>query len=428
MLDPKAFKAYDVRGLYPAELDEDGAYAIGRAFVEQFEPERDRGRARHARCRRRRWPRPCATVPPTAAPTCSTSGMVGTEMVYFAVGELGARRRHHGHRVAQPEAVHGDEDRARAARCRSAASRGCSTCATAPCAATGATAARGEIRARGHLGALRRPGARRSSTSRRSGRCAVVIDAANGMAGAMLPPVLERLPMVDVVRCYFEPGRDVPEPRAEPAAAGEPRVHHREDARARAPTSGSPTTATPTAASSSTTPASSCPATSSTALFAESILAKEPGGKVIYDVRASWAVPEAIERAGGEALINRVGPRVHQAAHARGRRGLRRRGLGALLLPRLLAGRLGHDPVPAHVRARLAPRQAERGAARRSAQRYFITGEINTPVADVAVEAAGAEGALRRPRAGSRTSTASRSMATTGTSTSARRTPSRSCA
>ena len=44
-----------------------------------------------------------------------------------------------------------------------------------------------------------------------------------------------------------------------------------------------------------------------TALFAESILAKEPGGKVIYDVRASWAVPEAIERAGGVPLINRVG-------------------------------------------------------------------------------------------------------------------------
>ena len=44
-----------------------------------------------------------------------------------------------------------------------------------------------------------------------------------------------------------------------------------------------------------------------TALFAESMLAREPGGKVIYDVRASWAVPEAIERAGGEPLINRVG-------------------------------------------------------------------------------------------------------------------------
>ena len=52
----------------------------------------------------------------------------------------------------------------------------------------------------------------------------VVIDAANGMAGAMLPPVLERLP-IDAVRCYFEPGRHVPEPRAEPAPAREPRVH-----------------------------------------------------------------------------------------------------------------------------------------------------------------------------------------------------------
>ena len=40
MLDPKVFKAYDVRGIYPAELDEEGAYAIGRAYVEQFEPQR----------------------------------------------------------------------------------------------------------------------------------------------------------------------------------------------------------------------------------------------------------------------------------------------------------------------------------------------------------------------------------------------------
>src|SRR5207302_4508250 len=37
----------------------------------------------------------------------------------------------------------------------------------------------------------------------------VVIDAANGMAGAMLPPVLERLP-VEAVRCYFEPDGSFP--------------------------------------------------------------------------------------------------------------------------------------------------------------------------------------------------------------------------
>ena len=40
MLDPKVFKAYDVRGIYPDELDEEGAYAIGRAYVQQFEPRR----------------------------------------------------------------------------------------------------------------------------------------------------------------------------------------------------------------------------------------------------------------------------------------------------------------------------------------------------------------------------------------------------
>ena len=38
MIDPKVFKAYDVRGIYATELDEEGAYAIGRAYVEQFEP------------------------------------------------------------------------------------------------------------------------------------------------------------------------------------------------------------------------------------------------------------------------------------------------------------------------------------------------------------------------------------------------------
>src|SRR5689334_2602209 len=38
VLDPTVFKAYDVRGLYGDELDEEGAYAIGRAYVEQFSP------------------------------------------------------------------------------------------------------------------------------------------------------------------------------------------------------------------------------------------------------------------------------------------------------------------------------------------------------------------------------------------------------
>ena len=44
-----------------------------------------------------------------------------------------------------------------------------------------------------------------------------------------------------------------------------------------------------------------------TALLAEVMLGKSPGGTVLYDVRASWAVPRTIAAAGGTALVNRVG-------------------------------------------------------------------------------------------------------------------------
>lgn len=33
MLDPSIFKAYDIRGIYPSQIDEDGSYKIGRAFA-----------------------------------------------------------------------------------------------------------------------------------------------------------------------------------------------------------------------------------------------------------------------------------------------------------------------------------------------------------------------------------------------------------
>ena len=87
VLDPKVFKAYDVRGIYGDELDEEGAYAIGRAYAAQFEPKRIAvGRDMRA------------SAPSMPAPSCPAAesgaevldiGMVGTEMVYFAVGALG---------------------------------------------------------------------------------------------------------------------------------------------------------------------------------------------------------------------------------------------------------------------------------------------------------------------------------------------------
>ena len=85
---PKVFKAYDVRGIYPTELDEDGAYAIGRAYVEQFEPRR----IAVGRDMRLSGPQMAAAVMRGAADAGAEVldlGLVGTEMLYFAVGELG---------------------------------------------------------------------------------------------------------------------------------------------------------------------------------------------------------------------------------------------------------------------------------------------------------------------------------------------------
>ena len=86
-LDPKAFKAYDVRGIYPSELDEAGAYAVGRAYVEQFEPKA----IAIGRDMRVSSPSIARAVMQGAADggaEVKDVGMIGTEMLYFGVGEL----------------------------------------------------------------------------------------------------------------------------------------------------------------------------------------------------------------------------------------------------------------------------------------------------------------------------------------------------
>jgi phosphomannomutase len=123
-----------------------------------------------------------------------------------------------------------------------------------------------------------------------------------------------------------------------------------------------------------------------TALLAESILAKEPGAKIIYDVRASWAVPETIERAGGIPLVNRVG-------HAFIKHRMREEDA-------LFGGEVsGHyyfrdfsqadsGIVPFLLMLELVSRRDAKLSEilRPYRERYFITGELNTPVRDVALK------------------------------------------
>ena len=378
MLDPSVFKAYDVRGVYPDELDEDGAYAIGRAFVERFEP----ARIAVGRDMRLSSPSMAEAVREGAAEAGAEVldlGLVGTEMVYFAVGDLGLDggiavtashnpKQYTGMKIVRRGAlpVGGDSG---LEEIRDRALRG-----------EWHTAARGSIRPEDvwprfvervlsfvDVGALR--------------PLRIVIDPANGMAGTMLPPILERLPMLDVVRCNFEPDGSFPNHEPNPLLPENRefivRRTREEHADFGVAFDGD---------------ADRCffvdergefvPGDFTTALFAESILEKEPGGKVIYDVRASWAVPQAIERAGGVPLLNRVG---HAFIKERMRED------DAVFGGEVSAHYYFRDfsqadsgTVPFLLMCELVSKRGPLGktlAPLRS--RYFITGEINTPVADV---------------------------------------------
>ena len=134
----------------------------------------------------------------------------------------------------------------------------------------------------------------------------IVVDAANGMAGVMLPPVLERLPQLDVVRCYFEPDGTFPNHEPNPLLP-----ENREFIVARTREENADLGVAFDG------DADRCffvddtgefvPGDFVTALLAGEHARAEPGAKVIYDVRASRAVPETIERAGGVPIVNRVG-------------------------------------------------------------------------------------------------------------------------
>ena len=83
-----------------------------------------------------------------------------------------------------------------------------------------------------------------------------------------------------------------------------------------------------------------------TALLASSLLGKaaKPGEAILYDVRASRAVPDTVRARRRRALRQPRRARLLQDAHAQGGVAVRRRGLRPLLLPRLLLRGLGHDP------------------------------------------------------------------------------------
>jgi phosphomannomutase len=379
VLDSKVFKAYDVRGIYPAELDEEGAYAIGRAYVEEFGPKRI-ALGRDMRL----------SAPAMAAATIRGAvdggahvldlGLVGTETLYFAVGHLDLEGG------IEVTASHNPKEYTGLKIVRGGA------------LPVGGESGLMEIRDRALQGfGDPKGGGSVEETDIWPAYVArvlsfvdldaiaslkVVIDAANGMAGVMLPPVLERLPKVEAARYYFEPDGSFPNHEPNPLLP-ENREFIVERTKAEGADFGVAFDGDADRCFFVDDTGEFVPGDFVTALLAESILEKEPGAKIIYDVRASWAVPDTIERAGGIPLVNRVG-------HAYIKLRMREEGAtyggevsGHYYFRDFFQADSGVIPflLMLELISRKGKKLSEILAPYR--ERYHLTGELNTPVPDV---------------------------------------------
>jgi phosphomannomutase len=381
LLDPKVFKAYDIRGIYPSELDEEGAEAVGRAFVEVFEPKR----IAVGHDMRVSSPAMADAVVRGASQVGAEVlelGLVGTEMVYFAVGELGLDG---GIAVT---ASHNPKDYTGLKIVRAGA------------LPVGGDSGLGEIRDR----AMAEPATPEEQSPGPVSSydvwpkyvdrvlsfvdpsaikpLKIVIDAGNGMGGVMLPPVLERLPQVETIRYFFEPDGTFPNHLPNPLLP-ENREFIVGKTLEEAADFGAAFDGDADRCFFIDDSGEFVPGDFVTALFAESVLQKEPGAKIIYDVRASWAVPDTIERDGGIPLVNRVG-------HAFIKQRMREEDAA-------FAGEVsGHyyfrdftradsGVIPFLLMLQLVSEKDQKlsEALRPLRERYFITGELNTPVPDV---------------------------------------------
>src|SRR5438876_6308602 len=304
MIDPKVFKAYDVRGIYPDELDEAGAYAIGRAYVEEFEP-RSIAVGRDMRLSSPSMAEAVTRGAVDAGADVVDIGMVGTEMLYFAVGDLDLEggvmvtashnpKEYTGMKIVRRGALPvGGDSGLLDIRTRAMALE------DVPKSQTAGRVREENIWPRWVDAVLSFIDVDAVQPLR------VVIDAANGMGGVMLPPVLERLP-IDAVPYFFEPDGTFPNHEPNPLLP-ENREFIIEKVRAERADLGVAFDGDADRCFFVDDTGEFVPGDFVTALLAESILEKEPGARVIYDVRASWAVPETIARAGGVPLMNRVG-------------------------------------------------------------------------------------------------------------------------
>jgi phosphomannomutase len=376
------FKAYDIRGLYPSEIDEQAARLIGRGFVAYL------GAKRVAVSRDMRLSSPSLTAAFTEGATAQGAevidyGMMATDMMYFAV----ARDRHDG--GVQITASHNPKEYNGIKMVRKEAFP------------LSGDAGIGDIRDMIAAGKLPPPAAVTGSVSTRDvvddyvekvlsfidiskiKPLNVVLDAGNGMAGLVGPKLFDRLPC-RTTRLCFEVDGTFPNHEANPLIEENRRdivaQVMKDDADIGIAWDGD---------------ADRCffidgsgefiAGDFITALLAEAFLLKHPAAKIVYDVRASYAVKDTAAKYGGTALMNRVG-------HAFFKQRMREEGAifggevtGHYYFRDYYFADNGFIPALLILELMSLKGQTLRELLAPLREKYFISGEINTRLSDMSL-------------------------------------------
>ncbi|HEX3704536.1 MAG TPA: phosphomannomutase/phosphoglucomutase [Vicinamibacterales bacterium] len=303
-MTPNIFKAYDVRGLYPDELDEETARAIGAAFVAYLKA------GRIAVGRDMRLSSPALAAAFIAGATSQGAdvvdyGMIATDMLYFAVARDGLDggvqitashnpKQYNGMKMVRKEAFPlSGEEGISDIRDMIAGNR-----VPPPAARAGHVTTRDALTPYvAHVMSFIDPAIVRPLT--------VVLDAGSGMAGLVAPKLFEQLPCKTTRLCFEIDGR-FPNHEANPLIEENRRDITEAVVRLKADVGiawdGDADRCFFIDGSGEFVPGDFV-----TALLAEAFLLKHPGATVIYDLRASHAVRDVVARYGGTALMNRVG-------------------------------------------------------------------------------------------------------------------------
>lgn len=296
------FKAYDIRGVVPDELDRDKAYAIGRAIA-AFVGAGPIAVGRDARVHSPELAGALVDGIRDEGVDVLDLGLVATPMLYFGVERLGAEAgvmvtashnpgQYNGFKICRAHAVPVGEASGLREIEALVPER-----AAAPVAAKRGATSEHDVAADYAAHAL--------SVGEHRPPLKVAIDCGNGMASAGLGPVLDALG-VEVVELYFEPDGRFPNHEADPLKVENLRdvadAVRREGADFGVAFDGDGDRAVFVDGEGRPVGADLA-----TALIARRMLVRHPGARILYDLRSSRVVAEEVERAGGEAGMCRVG-------------------------------------------------------------------------------------------------------------------------